>query len=181
MKKLSVITFCLCVFRLLHAQVSFSDAIAYNDYIVTEQNNIVQSVLELSAAFADSGSTQEVHAAIWKKYENLRLQVAASVSKINELTVFEGNTEFLEATKAVFSFYQHIAVHDYHTLVSFITNEQTNAVDLQNVMKMLEELTAQEALLDIRFTDAQNDFAMKYGFVLSENELQNKIDDLNKQ
>lgn len=178
MKKLFACITCVCMFRLLTAQVTFTDPIAYTDYIVTEQNHIVHSLLELSTAFADSGSTQEVHAAIWKKYENLRLQVAASVSKINELTVYEGNTEFLEATKDLFSFYQNKVVQDYHTLVSIITHEQITDEDLQKLMKLLEEIKTQEALLDERFSDAQNAFAMKYGFVLSGNKLQNKIDDL---
>lgn len=161
-----------------YAQVTFTDAIAYNDYIVNEQNAIGNAILELSNAFNEGGDMESYKTGIFREYEELKLQCNTSLEKITIITPYDNNSEFLEAALNLFTFYKKVIANEYYLLINFMTNENATIEEQEKIMSLMENMSAEEARIDNIFLQAQQAFANKYGFTLSENELQDDIDEL---
>ena len=134
---------------------SDADAIDYNDKIVTEQNKIGEAILAFSSNPNDFTLNQ------------IKIQADEGLEVLNSMKPFEGNKKFLSAAKALFKFYGEITGNEY-------TNEEINA----KVNELTGSISKKENPLDVQFKEAQVEFAGKYNFTLTKNELEEKINKL---
>ncbi|HPN19714.1 MAG TPA: hypothetical protein PK546_09215 [Chitinophagales bacterium] len=150
---------------------SDADAIDYNDKIVTEQNKIGEAILAFSSNPNDFTLNQ------------IKIQADEGLEVLNSMKPFEGNKKFLSAAKALFKFYGEITGNEYKKILLLIkekdkyTNEEINA----KVNELTGSISKKENPLDVQFKEAQVEFAGKYNFTLTKNELEEKINKLKEK
>lgn len=157
----------------IHATQAKSDnaAIDYNDKIVAEQNKIGEQIL----AFTAQPTNESIIV--------LQKQAAASLEVLNNMKPFEKNSELLDAAKKLFKFYVDITTNEYAKVLELLNNsEKYKAEELTaKINEYVAIISQKESVLDANFSIAQQNFAKKYGFTLTENKLQEEIDSNNKK
>ncbi len=155
-------------------QLTFNDAESYNNYIINNQNKVIQKILELSATF-DTGSDEQIRA----KYKEFGESVETAKKEIEKLGAYEGNTEFRDAALDLMNFYKEIYENQYKKLIDIvIKGENATEADLQELNKIVEEVSAKEAKMDQKVAEAQNKFARDNNMTIIQNELQDDINQL---
>lgn len=148
-----------------------NDAIDYNDKIVTEQTKIGNQILAFSEAPTD------------ESLASLQKQASSSLADLNEMKPFEKNAELLNSAKVLFQFYIDVTNNEYAKILDLFKNstkyKQEELIEKINVY--IAAIGAKEKNIDQNFSVAQNAFAKKFGFSLTDNELQDKIDSVNKK
>lgn len=141
-------------------------AIAYNDKIVQEQSKIAESILHFSTNPNEFALSQ------------IKNQAEAGLNILNDMKPFEGNKEFLNAAKKIFKFYISIADNEYKKMLDLISHadEYTESALTQKAQELTESLSKKEKPLDAKFQTAQVAFAKKYGFKLTKNEVQERLE-----
>ena len=81
----------------------FTTAVQYNDYIVTNQNQIIEEMLALNAALDTDGETAEtVHA----KRKKLLETINGNIKKVQSMPAYESNVDLRNSAVALFKFYK---------------------------------------------------------------------------
>jgi hypothetical protein len=157
----------------IHATQAKSDnaAIDYNDKIVAEQNKIGEQIL----AFTAQPTNESIVV--------LQKQAAASLEVLNSMKPFEKNSELLDAAKKLFKFYVDITTNEYVKVLELLNNsDKYKPEELSaKINEYVAIISQKESILDANFSIAQQNFAKKYGFTLTENKLQEEIDSNNKK
>lgn len=157
----------------IHATQAKSDnaAIDYNDKIVAEQNKIGEQIL----AFTAQPTNESIVV--------LQKQAAASLAVLNNMKPFEKNSELLDAAKKLFKFYVDITNNEYVKVLELLNNsDKYKPEELSaKINEYVAIISQKESILDANFSIAQQNFAKKYGFTLTENKLQEEIDSNNKK
>jgi hypothetical protein len=148
-----------------------NDAIEYNDKIVTEQTKIGNQILAFSEAPTDESLAV------------LQKQATTSLAVLNEMKPFEKNAELLNTAKVLFQFYINVTNNEYAKILDLFKNstkyKQEELIEKINVY--VAAIGAKEKNIDQNFSVAQNTFAKKFGFTLTENKLQREIDSVNNK
>ncbi len=147
-----------------NAQNTTSDAIAYNDNIVAQQFVYVDAIsLMMSAPLLDS-------AGLWSGYYQAVVMVKRCNLTIQSLQAFDGDTEFLSATKALFQYYEDSFINDYPKLLKALLMANASVAEYAEMNDIVTKIAENEAVLDAKFMAAQSAFAAKHGFTLEETE-----------
>lgn len=156
---------------------SKSDAVAYNDSIVSLQEDIIRHFLDLGAKF-ETFDSATIHAS----YSDLRSIVNASIEKISGFDDFEGESYFKDATGQLFSFYNDVLEKEYRVILDvltkgaeFITDYDTTVLD-----SLAAVVASKEAIQDTKFRKAQERFASQFNLLIMENKLQEDINNLSE-
>lgn len=159
------ILFSLFLLFSIKAIAGSAEAIAYNDKIVTEQNNIGKKILDFSAAPNEASLAA------------IREQTDASLKELNQMKPYEGNKELLDAAKALFSFYHEVSENEYKEILAMLNNKDkySNEEFTSKLNQLVTSISDKEKPLDERFSTAQKAFAGKYGFTLKDNDLQQEL------
>ena len=146
-------------------------AIDYNDRIVTEQNKIGNQIL----AFTEEPSVASL--------AGLQKQANASLAVLNEMKPFEKNSELLNAAKALFQFYIDVTNNEYAKVLALLNESSKYSQEelVERINIYVASISQKEKEFDTAFSIAQNNFAKKYGFTLTENKLQEEIDSVKKK
>jgi hypothetical protein len=144
------------------------EPVKYNDYIVDQQNLIGGKLLELFQVFNNPESSQSeataslefVNAAIEQALANLSV-----LSPIEDLGVKQAATD-------LFLFYRQTMQSKYPLLINQV---YSSAPDVEEINRIMAEITNEEKGLDEAFLGAQEKFAAANNFKLEENELQKEI------
>jgi hypothetical protein len=142
-----------------------NEAIAFNDKIVNEQIKIGEAIL----AFSDNPNDFSL--------KQIKIQSDKSINELNSMKVFDGNKKFLSAAKSLFKFYGEITNNEYKKILDLIQNKNkyTSEEVTTKITKLTESITKKESILDAGFKEAQQNFAAKYNFSLTKNELEERF------
>ena len=152
---------------------TFSSAIAFNDFIVDEQNKIIKVMLAFSnheTAMSDKALGNEMIDDIVKTTEE-------AIEALDGVEPYEEGETLLKSAKALFQFYHDMADKDYREMVDIISKgEDMTDADLARIDEIALDVEKREVPLDNAFADAQAAFAKHYGMQIRKNEMQDEID-----
>ena len=171
MKKL--LTILLLVTSFAAKSQTFTDPIAYNDYIVDLQNKIGEKLIAFNEQVASETAS---YASVEPYFLAMGAEMQDAVIKIRTLPEYEGNTDLRNAATALFDFYLNTFQNEYLIMLNLVFDPDFDAEDLTKLQEILTRITEQEGILDSNFQTAQQAFATKYNITLDRNELQDKID-----
>jgi hypothetical protein len=152
---------------------TFGDALQYNDYIVSQQNLIGEKLIAFNNQFSIENVTKEV---VQQYYNELLDTTRVVVARMHNLEAFQGDNQLLKAATALMEFYQQTVEGAYMQIINIYFDPGFNDQSIETLQNLLNKVTADESVLDSQFQESQSAFAEKYGFTLSENELQEQLD-----
>lgn len=151
----------------LNAQVTFKNAVDYNDYIINEQNKIGLSINEFMKA-CGKGKLKDMdtrHAAVIK-------QIDASLMAIQNLSAYKGNIGFKNAALELFEVYKSIAQREYRDIIALMNegiDVGQNRARFNNVLFKIDEKSKP---FSDKFLTEQIKFAETFKISLGANELE---------
>ncbi len=141
---------------------TFSTAIEFNDYLVSQQFLIYDEIKNYNLAI-DQGETDEV---IWSKFNALVLATENVYNELDNVVPFQYGEKLLETFKNLIGFYVTTFKNDYKRITEIILKSEISAEEETELQTILEKITLAEASYDEAFLKAQEDFASTYGFEL---------------
>jgi hypothetical protein len=93
---------------------------------------------------------------------------------------FEDDATFKDAAIDLFKFYKRAFAQDYKELLDIIEKEEPTMDDLDRVNTIVEKVGDEEKIVDDKIQTAQKAFADKHNVKITDNSLQDKIDNLDK-
>ena len=150
----------IAVPALMQAQTTFSTAVDYNDFIIEQQDNVGTAInTMMNNLDADS-------ATLWRSYYDGKSATFAAAENIKNLSGFNGNTEFRDASVALFLFYYSVFSNEYYQVLKIYTKEGFADEDLNSINGIIESIVDRETTYDENFAAAQEKFAKDNGFEL---------------
>ncbi len=148
----------------------------YYHYILDEDNKIISKMLDLNKAFDMADARRIDH-----MLKMLQKQTESSVYEIAKLKPFENDSSLKTSAKKLFEFYKSLSEEEYVDLSDILKKKELSDDDIAKCRKIQKSIIERESPLDINFTNAQNEFAAKYGFQLKSNsKLQSEIKNKDK-
>jgi len=144
------------------------DAMSYNDYIVDQQSSIGRIMIALQEEMNKELLEPE---RLWSIYDSLLHQIDESLNAVKALPPYEDNVDLRNSAVELLQFYQSTVALGYKTLLEILIRQEFSESDMQTLNQILETVTAEEAIRDQRFQEAQNSFASTHNMELQENEL----------
>jgi hypothetical protein len=152
---------------------TFSTPVAYNDYIVNSQNELIDLLL----IFNDQVSADDaVKSDLLALTDAMTLKAKSLVTKVEAMGDYEGNWELRNSALELFRFYVKTFSTEYPEMIELIFAPELDEATLTKLNAILEKVTTEESFYDNKFAEAQQAFAKKHNIQLIENELQEEID-----
>lgn len=151
-------------------QISISDPVEYNDYIVDSQNSIGQKLLELLAVVNDLESTHDEAKASLQLLNNT---IDISIESLENLKTLEPDFGMKQTAIELFLFYQKTMRTTYVLMVDEIYSAEP---DVELLDKYMAEITEEESKVDNAFQSSQEQFAVKHNISLEKNSIQDQLD-----
>ena len=147
--------------------------IEYNDSIIEEQNKITEFMLE-SGNCLDSD---------FSSCDALRMKTIAqcdkSISLVEAMPDYDGNTRLRDAAVALFKFYKDMNENEFKDMIEIIMKgDAITEEDIAMLTVLEEQISQKEVLLDEELDQAQQEFARDFGFEIGVNEMQEEIDNM---
>jgi hypothetical protein len=156
--------------------VTYKTPVAYNDFIVDRQSGLIKKVLEFGKVADISLDSAE---GLLNTYIR---DTEGMIRDIKGMPPYEGDSTLRDAAVGSFTFYKKIFDKEYREILSIRRKgEAMTPEDIERLNQIVENITKEEEQYDKRFRRAQDDFADKNKMRLKENEMQKKIDDLDKE
>lgn len=160
----------LCFAFILSGCQETQKAVAYNDQVVAIQNDIIVRFLSF---------TREIEGMDSMDAQAARLQVLAQVEagiKQAQQLKFEGDDkQFKAAFMDLLRFYKKVVAKDYQELVALVYTQNKPADQADKINALVARFTKEEEKYDLKFANAQKEFAQAYNFRTGENQLQKEI------
>lgn len=144
----------------------------YNDKIIGEQSKIMKIII----AMGDQNKTVE-------DVEKMRLELSAqckeSISTIEKMEGYDGDSKMKNAALKLFKFYLNSSDNLYKEMLEIVKKgEAITEADMARLTEIQTLMTEQEKPFDAEFQGAQKAFASKHNLMLMQNTLQSEIDNL---
>jgi hypothetical protein len=152
----------------------YKSSIDYNDYIVNRQNEIIEYVLKFSKE-----STTDLDKAE-QTIDSAVVHIDRIVTDIEGMPAWKNNTGLRDNALALFKFYKTTFSQSYMQIIAMQKDGEVTEDEQKQSEVIVDKITSAEEKLDQSFQNAQADFAKANGFRFKKNELQDKIDDLEK-
>lgn len=147
------------------SETVITDAVAYNDFIVEQQNSIGLEIKVFSSIISDTTSMKSEAVA---ELEVLKSVVVKSTEKLKTLKQLDPDFDMKPAAVNLFGFYKRIMETYY---VTFLDELYVEIPDMDKLNVILGKITDEEAIYDNAYADAQQAFAEHYNIDLEENTL----------
>lgn len=141
-------------------KLSFSTAVEYNDFIIGQQELILEKHKACTDAI-DANNMQDAKI----RLDLLAKQCKASVDTLNKMDAYNSNTAFRDAGIKLFSCYKDFAEKGFKEELEIMSKPQITPEDENRINQIEDEFSSKEGDLYSTFIDAQNKFA-------SENDMQ---------
>lgn len=138
-------------------------AAEYNDLIVNEQQLILKEMRQFNN---DDGSNVE---RIEQKRLKIITQCDSSISKIEKLEDFDGNTSLKNAALELFTFYKTVCDTEYKEMIAIMSKSLITKEDIEKLKLSQEKNKQVELKLDMQLEKAQNEFAKEQGIKIELN------------
>jgi hypothetical protein len=143
--------------------------VEYNDAIITEQNKIIEHILMMSNNVLDPDLAEKSRLSIIDQCEN-------SISLLELMSDYEGNTELRDAALNLFGFYKDVASNEFKQMLNILKSPELSKEDYEALALLDQKIAAKEEPFDLAFQSAQMNFSMKYNLQLQKNQFQDAID-----
>lgn len=152
--------------------IAYKTPVQYNDYIVERQVTLMKNIV----AFTDIAQPYPDSA---RKMLNIYAkQTGGFINEIKGMPAYKGDSTLRDAAIKTFSFYKKVFEDDYPKILDLNENmTEANSVIANDIVS---EIGKEEEKLDKAFHNAQTSFAEKNKMKLMDNEMQKKVDALNK-
>ena len=154
----------------------YRSASQYNDYIVKRQSTVMKNVMDFVSV---SESNLDSAERLLDKYV---VQIDDIMAEIKGMPPYKGDSALRDAAVATFAFYRSIFGNEYKELIAI--RRTGGAYTEEGVAKMnniVDQISREEEKFDKAFHNAQQDFAEKNRMKLTDNEMQQQIDRMNKK
>ncbi len=148
---------------------TITEPVAYNDYIVNQQNLIGKNLLSFIDVFSDT--TASKNDAIGK-LNIVILTASDAIDNMNSLKTYDPDFGLKQSALNLFSFYKRVLGTTYFSILDEVYSAQP---DSQKVNDLVASITEEEAGFDKAYAAAQEKFAAANNFTLEENELEEKF------
>lgn len=175
MKKTLIIFFILfpAMHQLAIAQ-TFKTPVEYHNFILNEQEKIINTIINFSNQFNTNDSTLLVN------YNNTKSILKKSLERLQKLPEYNGDSEMRDAAIPLFEMYYDAMDVEYKEMVDLFIKKDFGKKTQERVNFLLNSINEREKKLDVRLIDAQTNFAKKYNLNIQNNQLQQKVNNLGK-
>jgi hypothetical protein len=144
-------------------KVILSTPIAYNDFIVDRQNEIIQKMVKLNKLYAE-GTNKEIS---WH-YKELIACTDSNLNKIKILTPYENDSTLKLKALNLIAYYSKIFHNEYIEVVDiFLEGYSPSDAEMDRIYNIIQDVKKNETELNTQLTQAQLAFAKKHGFEFS--------------
>ena len=151
-------------------------ATEYNNKIINEQSKVLDLVLEFNAKI-DQDSFAQARSLLDKTV----VQCDSSINTIDALGEFDGDAAFKNAAIDLFKFYKRIFSQDYKELLDIIEMSEPTDGDYLRAADIAKKIENEEKVVDDKIQSTQKAFADKHNVIITDNDLQEKIDNIEKE
>lgn len=152
---------------------TFSTPVAYNDYIVNSQNELIELLLEFNERVAADDAEKE---SLLVLADQMIIKAQSLVTRVEAMSDYQGNWDLRNSALELFRFYVKTFTNEYKEMIELIFVEELDEATLAKLNEVLEKVSNEENYYDTKFAEAQQAFAKKHNIELIENELQEEID-----
>ena len=133
----------------------------YNDRMVAEQDSVIAYIQAFTSTFT-SGDRALMDA----RRVSLVDRVQRSLTVLEGMDAFEGDTTLRDEAIAVFSFYLSVFQNEYADIISLISRAEIGAGENARLRFILQAIDSRERELDDAWLAAQEAFADEWNFDL---------------
>ena len=145
-------------------KVILSTPVAYNDFIVDRQNEIIQKMVKLNQLYTE-GTNKEI---AWH-YKELIACTDSNLNKIKILTPYENDSSLKLKAFNLIAYYSKIFHHEYKEVVDiFLEGYNPSDKEMDRIYNIIQDVKKNETELNAQLTQAQLAFAKKHGFEFSD-------------
>ena len=149
---------------LLSAQpTAFDDPIAYNDFIIGEQDKINEKISAFMDEFENGTETS-----VREKHTVLKHQIDASLKALRGLPPFQGDSALRDVAINLITFYESVCINEYVKVIDLLMSGKYSVEQQREVNFIFQDISQREKHFDILFAAAQDEFASKHNFNLQE-------------
>ncbi len=153
----------------------YKSAVQYNDYIVDRQTIVVKDIMEFSRVSAIDLDSAYL---LLEKYEE---KTDHTIRELEGMPAYKGDSSFRDAGVKLFNFYKKIFGGPYKELVNIRRSPDGVTEEGEaRLQQIIDDLTKEEEKYDKIFYNAQQQFSKNNNMKMKKNEMQEKIDDINK-
>jgi hypothetical protein len=159
----------------------YKSPVQYNDYIVSRQTKITNNIIqfgEVSGKYLDSADH------LLDIYAN---ETGELINDLKDMPPYKGDSLFRNSAVDLFIFYKKIFSNEYKRMVIILrsinkktTGNEGTAEEIAELQRITDALTREENKYDKALHKAQKNFAVSNNMRLRDNEVQKKVDDINK-
>jgi len=140
--------------------ITFDNPIEYNDFIVDQQNVIIEHMIELSNSY-DNGKRDTIQDA----FNCLVIACDSSKALIDNLTAYENDSTLKISASELFNFYSSIFHKEYKEMLDiFLKGELASDSEISRLNNIVTYVREKEEDLNLKLTASQHSFSQKYGF-----------------
>jgi hypothetical protein len=152
--------------------VTYKNAVAYNDYIVSRQSTLIKNVLKFGETARVNLDSAEV---LLNQYIP---ETEKMIVELKGMPAWKGDTSLRSTAVKSFTFYRRVFDEDYRRILTIRKDENAGEEGAAEMNTIVEKISKEEEQFDKDFHNAQKDFARKNKMKLIDNELQQKIDEV---
>ena len=175
MKKLVYLLFIVAVAATTGCEKKLT-ATEYNNKIIDEQGKVLDLVLDFTAK-VDESDMKGARLLL----EKTGVQCDSSIKTIEAMGPFDDDASFKDAAIDLFKFYKRAFATDYKELLDIIEKEEPTMEDLDRVNVIVKKVSDEEMVLDDKVQKVQKEIADKHDVKITDNSMQEKIDNLDKK
>lgn len=141
-------------------------AARYNDKIINEQHQLSGKMVSFLKSLRTSNAAD-----LNKSRNDLITQIDASISRIQSMDGFEGDTKLRDGALDLFKFYKSTLEKDYPKIIELATKKNRSEIETQQLNNHKNELIGREDQMDAQFAAIQEEFAGKHKLTLTDHEI----------
>lgn len=155
--------------------VVYKNAVAYNDYIISRQNQVIKKIMAFSKL---SGEATDSVNRLLDKYAR---ETATLITELEGMPPYKNDSAFRDAAISNFRFYKKVFETDYREIIALRNRDDLDMAAIQKELDVISErISVEEEKLDRNFRRAQEKFAKKNNVQLTENSLARELEQLDQ-
>jgi hypothetical protein len=155
--------------------VTYKNPVQYNDYIVSRQSQLMQKVIDFGKAAETSLDSAEN---LLRGYVK---ETDVMIGELKGMPPYKNDSTLRDAAIRSFSFYKRVFAQDYMDIIAIRKKDNITDSDVSEMGRIVDKITREEEGFDKAFHNAQRDFAERNNMKLRENEMQKKVDEMDKK
>ncbi len=152
----------------------YASAVSYNDYIVNRQTEVMKVIFQVSDEMKTDPNAAD---------QTLNTAVALinkNITEIEGMPEWKGSTSLRDNALALFQFYKVAFGNYYRRIIAIQKDGEVTPAEETEMKQLVSKIDDSEGPLDEKFQKAQQDFSSQNGMRIEKNEMQDKIDKMNK-